>query len=70
MKVLGGSPDGRNAKGVLSIKGIVLPMTATNKITFLPELVRRGKVRNYQLSAGALGDIKKAFDDLLYTEEI
>ena len=68
MKVLGGSSDGRNAKGVLSIKGIVLPMTATNKkITFLPELVRRGKVRNDQLSAG---DIKKAFGDLLYTEEI
>ena len=71
MKVLGGSPDGRNTKGVLSIKGIVLPMTATNKkITFLPELVRRGKVRNDQLSAGVLGDIKKAFGGLLYTEEI
>ena len=68
----GGSPDGRNAKGVLLIKGILLPMTATNKkkITFLSELVRRGKVRNDQLSAGALGDIKKAFSGLLYIEEV
>ena len=71
MKVLRGSPDGRNAKGVLSIKGIVFPMTATNKeIKFLPELVRGGKVRNDQLSARALGDIKKAFGGLLYTEEV
>ena len=71
MKVLGGSPDGRNTKGVLSIKGIVLPMATTNEeITFLPELVRGGKVRNDQLSARALGDIKKAFDGLLYTEEV
>ena len=71
MKVLGGSPDGRNAKGILLIKGIVLPMKTTNKkITFLPELVRRGKVRNDQLSARALGDIKKAFGGLLYTEEV
>ena len=71
MMVLGSSQDSRNAKGALSIKGIVLPMMATKKeIMFLQELMRGRKVRNDQLSARALGHIKKAFDGLLYTEKV
>ena len=56
---------------VLLIKGIVLPMMVTNKKnTFLLELVQRWKVRNDQLGAGALGDIKKDFGGLLHNEEV
>ena len=71
MQILSGSPYCQNAKRILSVSRVVLPVATPDKeITLLPMFMGKWKIINDKPGTGPFGNIKKAFCDLFHTKEV